>query len=520
MNTAISTRLAGVALLAAGIAAGWGFAHWTSRGSDAAVQPFAGAAPQGTTAARQPLYWYDPMKPDQHFDKPGKSPFMDMALEPRYADEGAGDASHPGVHIDARVAQNLGVRLVTAAPGAMAHDLRAVGTVVLNERDVGIVQSRTAGFVERVYNLAPGDVVAAGAPLADVLTPEWAGAQAEYLAVRKTGDTSLTQAARQRLVLLGMPADLLRRIEASGQPAPSHTITVPMPGVIQELGVRTGMTLVPGMTLARINGVSSVWLDVAVPEAQAGTVLVGQTVSATLPAFVGERFTGKVSAVLTEGNRDARTLKLRIALPNADGRLKAGMSAEVNIAGRDERALLIAAEAVIRTGRRNLVYVADATSSGQGRYRPVEVQLGAEDDGHVAVLQGLKAGDQVVASGQFLIDSEASMQGLEVASLGAQAPALAPSASASASSNAAATPRLYEARGVIVELTADEVTLKHEAVPALKWPGMTMPFQLAQPGLGKAFKVGDTVRFSFTNGDEGAAIQRMRREAAQPGRRP
>lgn len=409
MTTSSSTRLAGLALLMAGIGAGWGLGHWSAHRSAAQMDA---KADMRAPVQRQPLYWYDPMKPDQHFDKPGQSPFMDMALEPKYADGGADEGNQAGVHIDARVAQNLGVRLAMVAKRTMSHALHAVGTVTLNERDVGIVQSRAAGFVERVYNLAPGDIVANGAPLVDVLVPEWAGAQAEYLAVRQTGDATLTHAARQRLALLGMPPELLRRIEANGQPAPTYTITAPMAGVIQELAVRAGMTLAPGMTLARINGVSHVWLDVAVPQAQAGEVSAGQAVSATLPAFAGEHFAGRVSAVLPEGNRDARTLRVRIELPNKEGRLKAGMSAEVTITGQDDVALAIPSEAVIRTGRRTLVYVADNSDQAHGRYRPVEVQLGAEHDGFIVVSRGLQEGDQVVASGLFLIDSEASMQGL------------------------------------------------------------------------------------------------------------
>lgn len=422
MNTAKPSRVVGVALLAAGVAMGWGLSRLAGKYSPDHV---AESAPHAVSSAaspaeRKPLYWYDPMKPDQHFDKPGKSPFMDMELEPKYADEGASPADGPSVTIDSRVAQSLGVRLARVERRDLAAVVRASGVISLNERDVSIVQTRTAGFVERVYGRAPGDVVAAGAPLVDVLVPEWSGAQAEYLAVRKTGDAALTQAARQRLALLGMPPDLIRRIEASNQPSPSYTVTAPAAGVIQELMVRAGMTLAPGMTLARINGVSTVWVDAAVPEGLAGSVATGQLIEAKLAAFPGEVFKGKVNAVLPEGNRDARTLRLRIELGNRDGRLKAGMTAEVSLTGAEHAVLAVPAEAVIRTGRRALVYVADASDAATGRYRPVEVQLGVERDGYIEVVQGLEEGDQVVASGPFLIDSEASMQGIVAAPLEGQ----------------------------------------------------------------------------------------------------
>ncbi len=423
MNTAKPSRVIGVALLAAGIATGWGLSRLAGKYStDHAAEP-APHAPStaASPAERKPLYWYDPMKPDQHFDKPGKSPFMDMDLEPKYADEGAAPADGPSVSVDSRVAQSLGVRLARVERRDLAAVVRATGIVNLNERDVSIVQTRTAGFVERVYGRAPGDVVAAGAPLADVLVPEWSGAQAEYLAIRQTGDAALTQAARQRLLLLGMPPDLIRRIEASNQPAPIHTISAPAAGVIQELAVRAGMTLAPGMTLARINSVSTVWVDTTVPESQAATIVAGQAIEARLAAFPGETFKGRVSAVLPEGNLEARALRLRIELPNREGRLKAGMTAEVSLSGTPHSALAVPAEAVIRTGRRALVYVADNSDSAAGRYRPVEVRLGVEHDGYIEVAQGLAEGDQVVASGPFLIDSEASLQGVVAAPLAASA---------------------------------------------------------------------------------------------------
>ena len=193
---------------------------------------------------------------------------------------------------------------------------------MLNERDVSIVQARTNGFVERVYARAPGDVVAAGAPLVDVLNPEWLGAQQEYLAVKATGDAALTQAARARLTLLGMPASLIERVDQSGQAVALHTITAPTGGVITELMVRQGMTVAPGMTLARINGLGTVWLEAALPEALAAAIQPGQAVEARFPALPGEVLKGRVAAVLPEANRDTRTLRVRIELPNPGQRLQ------------------------------------------------------------------------------------------------------------------------------------------------------------------------------------------------------
>ncbi len=186
---------------------------------------------------------------------------------PRYADEGeASTGTSSTLAVSTQAQQALGLRLAVVEQRRLGAAVEAVGTVQLNERDIAIVQARTAGFVERVFGRAPGDVVAAGAPLAELFNPEWLGAQQEYLAVRATGDAALAQAAKQRLLLLGMPAPLVERVEASGQPLALQTVATPVGGVISELTVRQGMAVAPGMTLARINGLGTVWLEVALPE--------------------------------------------------------------------------------------------------------------------------------------------------------------------------------------------------------------------------------------------------------------
>jgi Cu(I)/Ag(I) efflux system membrane fusion protein len=480
-------------LLGLGALAGWGLANWRhaaapTEGHAAAPSPTAAVpAPAGE---RKVLYWYDPMVPTQRFDKPGKSPFMDMQLVPRYADEGeaGGGAAGGTLAVSTQAQQALGLRLATVERRSLGAAVDAVGTVLLNDRDVSIVQARTPGFVERVYARAPGDVVARGAPLVDVLNPEWLGAQQEYLAIRATGDAALTQAARTRLQLLGMPAALIERAEQSGQATALYTVAAPAGGVITELMVRQGMTLAPGMTLARINGLSTVWLEAALPESLAATIQPGQAVQARFAALPGEVIDGRVAAVLPEANRETRTLRVRIELPNPGQRLKAGMFAQVSLRGASREALVVPAEAVIRTGKRALVYV----SEPGGRYRPVQVEIGEQVDEHIVVRGGLAAGQQVVASGQFLVDSEASLQGV-----------LARGAAAGAASAAASAAGVYHATGVVVELGADSVTLEHAPVPALKWPAMTMPFKLASPALAQGLRPGQPVGFGFDkHGDD------------------
>lgn len=493
---------AAVLLLVVGAGLGYGVASWR-----AGMPPTASSetsrdatAASGPTGDRKVLYWYDPMVPQQKFDKPGKSPFMDMQLVPKYAD----DAPAGGVAVDPRIAQTLGVRTATVEKQRLGALLQVPATVQLNERDVAILQARTAGFVQRTARLAPGDVVSAGTFIAELLVPEWAGAQQEFLAVRRTGDDALTAASRQRLVLLGMPAPLIQQVERTGQVQATTSVHAPTGGLVQELMVRPGMTVSPGMSLARITGLSTVWLEAALPEAQAAAARVGEPVEVVLAAFPGETLRGKISTVLPEASTETRTLRVRAELPNPRGRLRAGMFAQMKLGGSSEEALVIPAEAAIRTGQRAIVYVVDRP----GRFSPVQVRLGRELGDKLEVLEGLQAGQQVVASGQFLIDSEASMQGV----LQRQAAPAAEAASAPVAPASAATAAVHETVGRIVAFNGQEVTLNHEAVPALQWPAMEMGFTLAQPGLGKGLKPGDTVRFSFRERKDGYEVVSMRLE--------
>ena len=438
------------------------------------------------------LYWYDPMVPTQHFNKPGKSPFMDMQLVARYANDGGGDV--PGVQIDPARLQNLGMRLAVVERGDFSEDFTAAGTLDFNGRDVAIVQARANGFVQKVYGRAPGDLVGVGAPIADILVPSWGGAQSEYLAVKQTHDAGLEAAARQRLVLLGMPSGLIDSVARTGRISNVVTITTPVGGAIETLDVRQGMTVSMGQTLAQVSGLSTVWLTAAVPEVQAGHVKVGQQVTVDLTAFPGETFTGRVSAILPTAQADSRTLSVRVELPNSGGKLRPGMFANVHLNGQSSPALFVPSEALIRTGKRTIAMLA----SGNGRFMPAEVQVGRENGDRTEILSGLNEGDKVVASGQFLIDSEASLAGIDARPLTAGSSESRPSSS---------TPALLQTRGVIEQLTGNSITLSHEPVPAIGWPAMTMTFKLDPPTLAKGLKVGDHVAFGFVQNPDGPAIK-------------
>lgn len=488
-------RLLGAAALLVLAAGGIGFTaaqHWEGSHDGASAKP----------AARKILYWYDPMIPAEHHDGPGLSS-MGMQTIPRYEDEAGAGSAAPGISIDPSASQALGLRTVLVRRGALASSVTATGTIDFNQRDIAVVQARTGGFVQRVYAHAPGDIIGAGAPLADLLVPEWGGAQAEFLAVRRTGNAALTQAARQRLALLGMSSGTIASVERAGRPHNVITVSTPTGGVIKTLNVRAGMTMTEGQTLAEVNGLGTVWLNAAVPEAIAGPLKPGQTVQATLAAFPGETLSGRVSAILPETQADSRTLTVRIELPNRGGRLRPGMFATVSFGGSAQPALLVPSEALIRTGKRTLVMLAIE----KGRYRPAEVQTGREAGDDTEILAGLSEGEKVIASGQFLIDSEASLSGVEARPIGAATP--------TAAAKPAAMGTLYETVGKIEQITASSVTLSHEPVPAIGWPAMTMTFQLPDPKIPRGLKRGDRVRFGFDQPPAGPTIRRMTKVAGQ-----
>jgi Cu(I)/Ag(I) efflux system membrane fusion protein len=402
-----------VAIVAAGllVAAGSGL-YWAgmNQGKKTAVSMSseAAAAPAGASATgesgKKVLYWQDPMVPGQKFDKPGKSPFMDMELVPVYADAAGDDGK---VNISPRVQQNLGIRTAEVVKGSLTSAVSAVGNVAYNERDVAMVQARSNGFVERLYVRAPLDPVRKGQALADLYVPEWVAAQEEYLSVRHmqgNGLGSLVDGARQRMRLVGMTDDQIRSVEADGKVQARLTVLAPIGGVVSELGVREGMTVMAGAPMFKINGVGTIWVNADVPENLSALVRPGNMVEARAPALQGTVFKGKVDAILPDVNSATRTLKF----------------ATINFSSAPRKdVLLIPSEAVIQTGTRSVVMVA----VGDGKFNPVDVEIGTESHGQTEIRKGLDEGQKVVVSGQFLIDSEASLTGTETRMSDTAAPA-------------------------------------------------------------------------------------------------
>jgi Cu(I)/Ag(I) efflux system membrane fusion protein len=443
------------------------------------------------TTGRRILNYHDPMVPGKNFDAPGKSPFMDMMLVPRYAGgSGAEGTDSSSIVVSPRVQQNLGIRTALVEQGRLDAEVVAVGNIAWNERDQTVVSSRAMGFVEKLHVRATFDRVVRGAPLLDVYVPDWVAAQEDYLALARMpaeGLDALREAALQRMRQAGMSEAQVASVVQERRLQARFTLHAPQPGLLTELQVREGATVTPGMPLLRIQGTARVWAEAEVPESQSSGLQAGLAVSATSPALPGQVFEGRLQALLPAVDLATRTLKARLELDNAEGRLVPGMLVQMRLArpNRKER-LLVPSDAVIRTGRRNVVMLAEEA----GRFRPVEVQVGLEVGDQAEITAGLQLGQRVVRSGQFLIDSEASLRGLEAR--------LNPATAAASPSPAAAPAITHRTEATITEMKGETLTLDHPPIASLQWPAMVMGFQLPPGGSQlRELKVGDRVRVEF-----------------------
>jgi len=444
----------------------------------------AAATPSRQQSERKPLYWHDPMNPQQKFDKPGKSPFMDMQLVPVYGDEKAGADS--GVTVSARAQQNLGLRSAVAELTELRQEMGAVGYVQADDRRIVRAELRATGWVEKLYVRAVNDPVRAGQVLADVYSPDVLAAQEEYLLARRmakanAADEALARAARQRLLALGFPDVEISKIENSGVARRRIPVIAPISGVLSELGVREGAMVQAGTAAFTLTDLSSVWIMVEVPEAQAAMLRPGLRAETRVQSSPSKVVEGRMDYVYPEVNAQTRTVKARVTLANPGLIFRPGMFVHVSLVSAARKALTVPTEAVIQTGSRSVVVVMDGE-----RFRAATVKTGDERDGRTEILGGLKEGERVVASGQFLIDSEASLKGT-LDRLEAPAKGQAKGAA------------MHKGRGKVtaVDAAKSRVELDHEPIPSLKWPGMTMEFPVSDKAALARLKKGDAVEFEM-----------------------
>ncbi|MDF1562396.1 MAG: efflux RND transporter periplasmic adaptor subunit [Deltaproteobacteria bacterium] len=356
--------------------------------------------------AREILYWVAPMDPNYRSDSPGKSP-MGMDLVPVYA---GAEKTAGLVEIDPVVVQNMGVRIATARRMTLTRSVRTVGQVIPAEDRLSVVNLRFSGWIEKIFVDETGGKIAAGDPLFAVYSPELLAAQDELLvALRTSGPASgLARAARRRLELLGLRGWQIDMIVKEGKSRPTLTVPAPRDGHVLHKNVLEGAHVKAGTDLYRIADLSTVWVEAEVYEHAAGLIEVGAKVELQLTFQPGEVRTGEVAYVYPTLNERTRTLRVRIELSNEDLSLKPGGFATVSIAtpGQPET-VVVPTEAVIHSGRRELVFVALSL----GRYEARTVRTGLSGDGYqTEILEGLREGERVVVSGQFLLDSESQLK--------------------------------------------------------------------------------------------------------------
>ena len=394
------------------------------------------------------------------------------------------------------------MRTAAATEGRLDAGFTAAGVIGIDERTLVAVQARSQGYVEKLHVRAQYDGVTAGQPLADLYVPDWLAAQEEWLALKASpqpGVAQLADAAKQRLRLLGMPDAEIARVEREGKPSARVTVTAPQAGIVWEIGARDGMAVMPGRDAVQAcrhrhrlddrrcaGGASR-----PRPHRRAGRGARGRIPDRVLK--------GTVSTLLPEVNAQTRTVRARIVLANPGGVLKPGMFATVSFGAPATGPLvLVPAEAVIETGKRSVVIVA----AGEGRFLPVDVQTGRQSGDLVEIRKGLTVGQRVVVSGQFLIDSEASLKGAltRIAASGQDASLMTAQGSDPHAGHkmpaATAAAAVHKAEGV-VRSVGDELIIKHGPIPSLGMGAMTMAYKAPKGGVPKDVKPGTNVRFEF-----------------------
>ncbi|BAV91565.1 efflux RND transporter periplasmic adaptor subunit [Candidatus Desulfovibrio trichonymphae] len=385
--------------LSVGAVLGYGLA-----GPHKTTDAISGAAQKEEEAQeRKVLYWYDPMYPGTHFDKPGKSPFMDMDLVPRYADGGDGT----GIRIDPAQVQNLGVRTATVQRGALSFARDIPANVEYNDYQLAKVQPRAEGFVETIRSFAVGNLIQRGEVLAEITVPAWASDQSEYLLLKsQQADAQIVSGVRERMRLTGMPEEMLAAVDKTGRVQTRMMLKAPVAGVITGLDVYPGMNVNKNMTIATIQGTNPVWVTADVPESDIHLVSGRSRIRVTVQAYPEKVFHADSFTLLSKADQATRTVPLRVSVANEEGMLRPGMTAYIRLRASGEEALLIPTQSLIDLGDEQRV----VTRASDGSFVPKLVRVLRSSGEMTAIASGVEAGDEVVVSGIFLIDSEANLR--------------------------------------------------------------------------------------------------------------
>ncbi len=353
-------------------------------------------------ASKKPLYWVAPMDPTYRRDKPGKSP-MGMDLVPVYEEANNGDA----VKISPAVEHNLGVRTSTVKRQPLSRQVNTVGYVMVDENRIEHVHTYTDGWVKKLLVKTTGEHVHKGQLLLELYSPTLVNAQEEYLLALKSNNKALVNASHKKLLALGVAESQIQELKNTKKSMQLVKVYAGQSGIVSALKIREGMYVKPDKDLLTLEDLSHIWVIGEVFERQSGWVKEGQQAEASLPYLPGKKWTGKVDYVYPRLDPTTHTLKVRLRFENLEEVLKPNMYADISIFALPEKDVLaIPREAIIYTGEGARVIV----SLGHGRYKAKPVELGIESGSQIAVLSGLKEGEKVVVSAQFLIDSESSLK--------------------------------------------------------------------------------------------------------------
>lgn len=355
------------------------------------------------SAGGETQYWISGMHPWIIMPEPGQCPICGMDLVPLDPAKFAGE-----IAIDPVVVQNMGVRIGEVTEGPLVKTTRTVGIVGYDEERVRDVNTKVSGWIEEIFVDSLGKHVAAGAPLFSLYSPQLYSAQKDYLIAKRGGDRSLAEAARKRLEYFDATDQQIEALAKRGQAEKTLQILSPFTGVVTEKHANEGMKVDPGMQVYRIADLSKVWVIATVYEYQLPYLEEGQKAEMTLSYIPGQTFEGSVVYIYPYLDTKTREAQVRLEFDNPTGLLKPGMFANVELQSRlAAEATLAPRSAVIDTGRRQVAFV----SLGEGKFEPRDVETGVTtDEGMIQILSGLKPGEMVVTSGQFLLDSEANMR--------------------------------------------------------------------------------------------------------------
>lgn len=463
-------------------------------------------APVAATPAKQPklLYYRNPMGLPDTSPTPKKDP-MGMDYIPVYEGEQEAEAETSNwVKINTEKVQKLGVRSELAERRLLEKVVRAAGRVELDERRVYSIAPKFEGYVELLHVNITGQPVTKGQPLFEVYSPELVSAQQEYaIAVQgveslkdavgqtREGMQQLADSSLQRLKNWDIPPEQVRALANSGAVNRTLTFRSPVTGVVMDKMALQGMRFMPGEVLYRVADLSAVWVLADVFEQEIGRVKKGTKARVRINAYPDKLFEGLITYVYPTLNAQTRTIPVRIELPNPDQLLKPAMFAQVELpVGSSEPVLTVPVSAVIDSGTRQIVLIQQA----EGRFEPREVRLGERSDNFVEVLEGLEEGQSVVVSANFLIDAESNLM--------AAIQGFTPSPATESSAPAAVS---YQTEGTVdsVDLQEGTVMLRHDPVPDLKWPAMTMEFLVANTALLTSLQTESRIHFEFVERSPG-----------------